>query len=284
LATYQYFADRDPLQRAVMDRMLAGVSTRKFARVGEPVGDEVEQAASAKSKSSVSEVFIERTRTALEELMARRLEDMRLAVMMLDGLDIAERCHVVALGITTDGVKVPLGLWEGSTVGAHQPRHRTPGRRDALTPQLPPHLAHAIQAAALIMDPTDLLQQLPISQRPRGRLTLSAFASPIRRRGDLQHAADRLNPEPVSVLVDEHGQLLGGRGSSSRAKKADAAFKISLARRNSRFSRSSSLMRSASAVVLPGRLPPSTSTWRIHNRSVSGVIPNFSAIDVIAAH
>jgi transposase-like protein len=118
LSSYRYFADRDPLQRAVMDRMLAGVSTRKFARVGEPVGEQVEQTASAKSKSSVSEMFIERTRTALEELMARRLEDMRLAVMMLDGLDIAERCHVVALGITTDGVKVPLGLWEGSTENA----------------------------------------------------------------------------------------------------------------------------------------------------------------------
>jgi hypothetical protein len=36
VATYEYFAGRDPLQRAVMDRMLAGVSTRKFARVGEP--------------------------------------------------------------------------------------------------------------------------------------------------------------------------------------------------------------------------------------------------------
>jgi putative transposase len=118
LATYEYFADRDPLQRAVMDRMLAGVSTRKFARVGEPVGESVEQTASTKSKSSVSEMFIERTRTALEDLMARRLEDTRLAVMMLDGLDIAERCHVVALGITTDGVKVPLGLWEGSTENA----------------------------------------------------------------------------------------------------------------------------------------------------------------------
>ena len=40
---YEYFADRDPLTRAVMDRMLAGVSTRKFAVVGEPVGEEVEQ-------------------------------------------------------------------------------------------------------------------------------------------------------------------------------------------------------------------------------------------------
>ncbi len=63
-------------------------------------------------------LFIERTRTALGELMSRRLEDVRLAVMMLDGLQIADLTHVVALGITTDGVKIPLGLWEGSTENA----------------------------------------------------------------------------------------------------------------------------------------------------------------------
>jgi transposase-like protein len=118
VASYRYFADRDPLQRAVMDRMLAGVSTRKFARVGEPVGEEVERTASATRKSTVSELFIEKTRTALEELVARRLDDTRLAVMMLDGLEIADRVHVVALGVTTEGVKVPLGLWEGSTENA----------------------------------------------------------------------------------------------------------------------------------------------------------------------
>ncbi len=112
--TYGYFADRDPLTRAVMDRMLAGVSTRKFARVGEPVGSEVETSSSSTSKTSVSELFIERTRTALGGLMARRLDDVRLAVMMLDGLEIADRTHVVALGISTEGVKIPLGLWEGS--------------------------------------------------------------------------------------------------------------------------------------------------------------------------
>jgi transposase-like protein len=118
VAAYEYFADRDPLTRAVMDRMLAGVSTRKFARVGEPVGADVEAASSSTSKSTVSELFIDRTRSALGQLMSRRLEDVRLAVMMLDGLEIAERTHVVALGITTEGVKVPLGLWEGSTENA----------------------------------------------------------------------------------------------------------------------------------------------------------------------
>jgi transposase-like protein len=116
--SYEYFADRDPLTRAVMDRMLAGVSTRKFQVVGEPVGDEVEQESTSTGKSTVSELFIERTRTALGELMGRRLDDTRLAVMMLDGLEIAERTHVVALGISTEGVKIPLGLWEGSTENA----------------------------------------------------------------------------------------------------------------------------------------------------------------------
>jgi putative transposase len=116
--TYEYFADRDPLPRAVIDRVLAGVSARRFAGVGEPVGEEVERSSSATSKTSLSEMFVERTATALEELMSRRLDDVRLAVMMLDGMAIAERTHVVALGITTDGVKIPLGLWEGSTENA----------------------------------------------------------------------------------------------------------------------------------------------------------------------
>jgi len=118
VGTYEYFADRDPLTRAVMDRMLAGVSTRKFAQVGEPVGSDAQASSSATGKSTVSELFVERTRSALGELMSRRLDDVRLAVMMLDGLEIADRTHVVALGISTEGVKVPLGLWEGSTENA----------------------------------------------------------------------------------------------------------------------------------------------------------------------
>ena len=65
VATYEHFADRDPLTRAVMDRMLAGVSTRRFAAVGEPVGEGVEQASCSTGKTAVSDMFIERTRTAL---------------------------------------------------------------------------------------------------------------------------------------------------------------------------------------------------------------------------
>ncbi len=118
LETYQHFADRDPLARTVMEQMLAGVSTRRYKRTGEPVGAEVEAAARSVSKSSVSRTFIERTCVALKELMARRLDDVRLAVLMIDGLDLKGRTNIVALGITSDGVKIPLGLWDGSTENA----------------------------------------------------------------------------------------------------------------------------------------------------------------------
>jgi transposase-like protein len=118
LQTYEHFADRDPLARVVLERMLAGVSTRRYRRTQEPVGERVETRARSTSKSSVSRTFVERTREALGELMSRQLSDLRLAVMMLDGLELKGRMMIVALGITTEGVKVPLGLWEGSTENA----------------------------------------------------------------------------------------------------------------------------------------------------------------------
>ena len=118
LATYQHFADRDPLARVVLERMLAGVSTRRYRRTQEPVGEEIETRARSTSKSAVSRAFVERTREALGELMSRQLADLRLAVMMLDGLELKGRMMIVALGITTEGVKIPLGLWEGSTENA----------------------------------------------------------------------------------------------------------------------------------------------------------------------
>jgi transposase-like protein len=118
LQTYEHFADRDPMSRVVLERMLAGVSTRRYRRTQEPVGEQVEVRARSTSKSAVSRTFVERTRTALAGLMSRQLADLRLAVMMLDGIELKGRMMIVALGITTEGVKIPLGLWEGSTENA----------------------------------------------------------------------------------------------------------------------------------------------------------------------
>ena len=118
LDSYQEFATRDLLGGVVLERMLAGVSTRRSRRVDEPVGEQVRAEARSTSKSAVSRSFVAKTRTALEELLGRDLSDLELAVVMIDGIDLADVTHVVALGITTDGTKVPLSLREGSTENA----------------------------------------------------------------------------------------------------------------------------------------------------------------------
>ena len=50
--------------------------------------------------------------------MNRPLADLRLAVIMLDGIELHGRTNIVALGITTEGEKLALGLWDGSTENA----------------------------------------------------------------------------------------------------------------------------------------------------------------------
>lgn len=88
LSVYRHFADRGPLSRIAMERMLAGVSCRRYGRTGEPLGAKVEAEARGVSRSSFSRTFIERTRQALSESLARRLDDARLAVLTLDGVEL----------------------------------------------------------------------------------------------------------------------------------------------------------------------------------------------------
>jgi transposase-like protein len=115
LASYAHFGADDMLTRVVMERMLAGVATRRHARTAEPVGEQVTGLQKSTSKSAISRRFVKQTETALAELMARDLAGEDIRVLMLDGEHMAQRCVVVALAITADGTKKPVGLWDGST-------------------------------------------------------------------------------------------------------------------------------------------------------------------------
>ena len=115
LATYGAFRDDDQLADVVMERMRAGLATRRHRSANEPVGNQVEQHATSTSKSAVSRRFVARTQRALEVLMARDLSELEVVALMIDGVHFAEHCCVVALAILADGTKVPIGLWLGST-------------------------------------------------------------------------------------------------------------------------------------------------------------------------
>ena len=114
LGTWDVFASEDLLRQVVVERMLAGVATRRHVDVAEPVG----QQGKATSKSAVSRRFVAATKTAMAELLDADLSDLETAVLMIDGLNVAGEMIVVALVLCADGTKVPVGLRLGDTENA----------------------------------------------------------------------------------------------------------------------------------------------------------------------
>jgi len=118
IASYELFSSTEILGKMAMEKMLAGLSTRRYPVGLEPVGQQVDESCSATSKSAVSRKFVAMTETALAELLSRDLSGLDLVALMIDGVHFAESCCVVGLGIGIDGVKHPLALVEGSTENA----------------------------------------------------------------------------------------------------------------------------------------------------------------------
>jgi hypothetical protein len=128
--SYEVFSGTEMLGRMAMERMLAGLSTRRYGVGLEPVGEQVQQTAKGTARSCVSRRFVAATETALAELLAADLSTLELVAFMVDGVHFAEHCCVVALGIGIDGTKHPLALVEGSTENATLVRELIVGLRE----------------------------------------------------------------------------------------------------------------------------------------------------------
>src|SRR6185295_14731683 len=116
--SYELFTSPEVLGTMALEKMLAGLSTRRYPVGPEPVGQQVSETSSATSKSAVSRRFVAMTETALAELLSADLCGLDLVALMIDGVHFAESCCIVALGIDIGGVKHPLALVEGSTENA----------------------------------------------------------------------------------------------------------------------------------------------------------------------
>ena len=71
IASYELFSSTELLGKMALERMLAGLSTRRYPVGLEPVGGQVDDKSSATSKSAVSRRFVAMTETALAELLSR---------------------------------------------------------------------------------------------------------------------------------------------------------------------------------------------------------------------
>jgi putative transposase len=113
LGSYELFHRGEPLTETVWEKLMLGLTTRKY---GEAVRQFTE--AYGLEKSAVSEHFIEASRTKLKEMMERRLEKTRLCALLIDATPFEGQQMVAALGIAQDGRKMILGIRQGATENA----------------------------------------------------------------------------------------------------------------------------------------------------------------------
>jgi putative transposase len=116
LKSVGHFRTVDPVPARVLKQILLGLSTRGYAKSLEPAP--AEMTTRGASKSAASRHLIARMTDKLRAQLQRRLDQLDLLVLMLDGIEIAHHTVVVALGILADGRKAVLGLWLGSTENA----------------------------------------------------------------------------------------------------------------------------------------------------------------------
>lgn len=70
------------------------------------------------SQSAVSPRFVKKTAAQAEQFLARRLDALKLCMLMLDGVHVAEYILLVAVGIDEQGNKHVLGVRQGATENA----------------------------------------------------------------------------------------------------------------------------------------------------------------------
>ena len=113
LGSYEMFHRGEPLTETVWEKLMLGLSTRKY---GQAVRQFTE--AYGLEKSAISEHFIEASRAKLKDMMEHRLENRRLCALLIDATPFEGQQMVAALGIAQDGRKTILGLRQGATENA----------------------------------------------------------------------------------------------------------------------------------------------------------------------
>ena len=226
---YELFNGTELLGKMAMERMLAGLSTRRYPTGLEPVGETVEEASSSTSKSAVSRRFVAMTETALADLLGKDLSGLDLVALMIDGVYFAEHLCVVALGIDIDGTKHPLGLVEGSTENTTVVKALLTGLRERGLDTTRPILAVLDGAKALAAGVTEVFDhpvvarcQIHKLRNVRDHLPENMRGPVTKRMRKAYHADSALEAEALLVaLAKELDKTHPGAAGSLREGMAE---------------------------------------------------------------
>jgi transposase-like protein len=109
----------------VLRRILHGLSCRSYERCAEAVPE-----AFGLSGSTVSRRYIRASTRKLKDLCERRLEGYDVVALILDGKVFGRDAMVIALGVTVQGRKIPLGFVQTGTENERVGREMLEGLRE----------------------------------------------------------------------------------------------------------------------------------------------------------
>jgi len=110
LRAYQALQTPRQMDEGLLLRMLKGIATRNYEACAEAVPE-----AFGLSSSSVSRRYVKGTARKLAQFQERSLEGYDLVALFLDGKSFADEEIIIALGVTLDGQKIPLGFVQAAT-------------------------------------------------------------------------------------------------------------------------------------------------------------------------
>ena len=221
---YELFNSTELLGKMAMERMLAGVSTRRYPAALEPVGQHVTEESRSTSRSAVSRKFVAMTEHALVDLLTADLSDLDLVAIMIDGVHFADHLCVVALGIDIEGTKHPLALVEGSTENTTLVRGLLVGLRERGLEVTKPILAVLDGAKALAAAVKEVFDQPVIARCQLHKLRNVRDHLPEKMRGPVgrrmraaYHADSALEAEAMlEALAKELDKTHPGAAGSLR--------------------------------------------------------------------
>jgi transposase-like protein len=190
LPSFDFAADRDPLDRHTMEAIACGVSTRKYGRSLERLSEG--QGERSTSKSAVSRRFVALSQKQMMAWLSTPLDALDLRVLMIDGIVFHDHTVLIVLGIDADGAKHVLGLREGTTENRQVAKALL---RDLLERGLDPE-----RARLFVVDGSKALRAA--IREVFGSLAPLQRCQVHKRRNLLEHLPERLHASVDRILCE----------------------------------------------------------------------------------
>lgn len=190
LPSFAFAAERDSLDRRTMEAIAAGVSTRQYPRVLDPLAVDVAQRST--SKSAVSRRFVALSQRQMIAWLSTPLQDLDVRIVMIDAIAFRDHAILIALGIDASGKKHVMGIREGTT--------ENQGVAQALLRDLLERGLRADQRRLFVIDGSKALRAA--IAKTFGALALVQRCQVHKRRNVLDHLPEHLHASVTRILEE----------------------------------------------------------------------------------